>query len=68
MKKPVYSTNGEGETVVIGFEHTTTPNQKELETREAGIRLAREIGREIGQRRSLKSKLLPYMVETDDKP
>ncbi len=62
MKRPIFSTNGSGESVIVGYEDTTT-SKKEQAATEAGIKLAKEIGRERAARHEpLKSKLKDYLI------
>ena len=70
MKRPesraVFASNGEGENVIIGYEYTV-PNKKEQEAQEAGIKLAKEIGRERAAGRApLKKKLMNYLVGEEE--
>lgn len=61
MKRPIFSTNGSGENVIVGYEDTT--NKKKQAAAEADIKLAKEIGRERAARREpLKSKLKAYLI------
>ena len=65
-RRPVYSANHDGETVITGYEYRQ-PTQSEMEAEEAGIRLAREIGREAAARRApLKKKLMNYLVGEEE--
>ena len=65
MKTPIFSSNREGESIITGYEYTA-PNKKEQEAQEAGIKLAREIGRERAACRApLREKIKPYLIETD---
>ena len=66
MKTPIFSSNREGENVIVGYEYTTT-NTKGQAATEAGIKLAGEIGRERAARRApIKDKIKPYLIQTDD--